>query len=52
MMVDAAEDWAGNNTAFALDAPANRKTSLVPLIETAEGVENAHEIAAIDGVDL
>ena len=32
-------------------AAANRKTSLVALIETAEGVENADAIAAIDGVD-
>ena len=32
-------------------AAANRKTSLTPLIETAEGIENCDEIAAMDGVD-
>lgn len=32
-------------------AAANRKTSLVPLIETVDGIENADSIAAVDGVD-
>lgn len=32
-------------------AAANRKTSLVALIETAEGVENVDEIAAVEGLD-
>jgi 2-keto-3-deoxy-L-rhamnonate aldolase RhmA len=32
-------------------AAANRKTSLVALIETAEGVQNVEAIAAVDGVD-
>lgn len=32
-------------------AAANKKTTLFTQIETAEGVENADEIAAIDGVD-
>jgi 2-keto-3-deoxy-L-rhamnonate aldolase RhmA len=32
-------------------AAANRKTSLVALIETAEGLENVEAIAAVDGVD-
>jgi 2-keto-3-deoxy-L-rhamnonate aldolase RhmA len=32
-------------------AEANRRTSLVALIEIVEGVENADEIAAVDGVD-
>ena len=31
---------------------ANRRTTLVAQIETAEGVENAEAIAAIDGVDV
>lgn len=30
---------------------ANEKTSLVALIETAEGIQNADQIAAVDGVD-
>ena len=30
---------------------ANKKTSLIALIETAEGIENIDEIAAVDGVD-
>ena len=32
-------------------AAANRKTSLVPLIETVDGLENVDAIAAVDGVD-
>jgi 2-keto-3-deoxy-L-rhamnonate aldolase RhmA len=32
-------------------AAANQKTSLVALIETAEGIANVDEIAAVDGVD-
>jgi len=32
-------------------AAANRRTSLVPLIETVDGIENADAIAAVDGVD-
>ncbi len=32
-------------------AACNEKTSMVPLIETVEGVENAEEIAAVNGVD-
>lgn len=32
-------------------AAGNARTSLVPLIETREGVENADAIAALDGVD-
>lgn len=44
------DDYAPGPVMPKLEA-ANRKTSLVPLIETAEGVENVNEIAAIDGVD-
>lgn len=32
-------------------AAANRRTALVALIETAEGIENIDEIAAVNGVD-
>ena len=45
------DDYAPGPVSEKLDA-ANRKTSLVALIETAAGVESVDEIAAIDGVDV
>ena len=44
------DDYHPASVLEALSA-ANKKTSLTPLIETAEGIENCDEIAAMDGVD-
>ncbi len=44
------DDYHSGNVASALSA-ANGKIGLIVLIETAAGVENCHEIAALDDVD-
>jgi len=44
------DDYTGGNVAEKL-AKANQRTTLFCQIETAEGVKNADEIAALDGVD-
>ena len=31
---------------------ANERTMVIPLVETAEGIRNVDEIAAVDGVDV
>lgn len=46
----ALDDYTTGDTMQKLEA-ANAKTTLFAQIETAEGVENATEIAAVDGVD-
>jgi 2-keto-3-deoxy-L-rhamnonate aldolase RhmA len=44
-------DQVRSDHASVMDA-ANREQLLIALIETADGIANAHEIAAVDGIDV
>ncbi len=45
------DDYEAGSVAEKM-AVANERTMVIPLVETAEGVRNVDEIAAVDGVDV
>jgi 2-keto-3-deoxy-L-rhamnonate aldolase RhmA len=45
------DDWVDGNVAATMEQ-VNREVLLIAQVETAEGVERADEIAAVDGIDV